>query len=233
MERLRVSGGLLFATTTAGFFPYNGATLFQESTFRSEAKRMRISGGDARGITLSVPSGDAVRPATDGLRQAVFSSLALRIPGSQFVDLFAGSGAYGLEALSRGAGAGVFVERHARTAACLTRNLEAVAKSLKRPARSLARVAISDALTWSPAPGDPAPDLVFIDPPYDQILILAPALFARVEAWTQASVDPLIVFETPGEVVLAAAGWESVKRIGGKTAHQPGVSVFRRTPAGA
>ena len=194
---------------------------------------MRISGGDARGITLSVPSGDAVRPATDGLRQAVFSSLALRIPGAQFVDLFAGSGAYGLEALSRGAQTGVFVERHARTASCLTRNLEAVAKSLKRPARTLARVAIADALTWSPFAGDPAPDLIFIDPPYDQILNLAPALFVRVAAWTQGAEDPLIIFETPGEVILTAPGWESVKRIGGKTAHQPGVSVFRRTPAGS
>lgn len=194
---------------------------------------MRISGGGARGVTLSVPSGDAVRPATDGLRQAVFSSLALRIPGAQFVDLFAGSGAYGLEALSRGALTGVFVERHAKTASSITRNLEAVAKSLKRPSRSLARVVVADALTWSPAPGDPPPEIVFIDPPYDQILILAPALFARVAAWTQASVDPLIVFETPGEVVLAAPGWETVKRIGGKSAHQPGVSVFRRAPAGA
>ena len=64
---------------------------------------MRITGGSARGIPLSLPKGDAVRPATDALRQAVFSSLAARVPGTRFLDLFAGSGAYGLEALSRGA----------------------------------------------------------------------------------------------------------------------------------
>ena len=68
---------------------------------------MRISGGAARGIQLAVPKGDAVRPATDGMRQGVFSSLAGLIPGAQFLDLFAGSGAYGLEALSRGAAGGV------------------------------------------------------------------------------------------------------------------------------
>ncbi len=56
---------------------------------------MRISGGLARGIELSVPRGDAVRPATDGMRQAVFSSLGARVAGARFVDLFAGSGAYG------------------------------------------------------------------------------------------------------------------------------------------
>src|SRR4051812_8858684 len=52
---------------------------------------MRISGGGARGIPLLVPKGDAVRPATDGLRQALFSSLAERVVGARFLDLFAGS----------------------------------------------------------------------------------------------------------------------------------------------
>jgi len=53
---------------------------------------MRITGGQARGIPLNLPKGDAVRPATDALRQAVFSSLAMRVPGATFLDLFAGSG---------------------------------------------------------------------------------------------------------------------------------------------
>ena len=56
---------------------------------------MRISGGAARGIPLAVPKGEAVRPATDGMRQAVFSSLGARVVGARFWDLFAGSGAYG------------------------------------------------------------------------------------------------------------------------------------------
>ena len=54
---------------------------------------MRISGGAARGITLVVPKGEVTRPATDGMRQSVFSSLAAVVPGARFLDLFAGSGA--------------------------------------------------------------------------------------------------------------------------------------------
>ena len=93
---------------------------------------MRISGGAARGVTLQVPKGDLTRPATDGMRQAVFSSLAARLPDARFVDLFAGSGAYGLEAFSRGAAGGVFVEQNAKAAACIRKNIAAVAKSAAR-----------------------------------------------------------------------------------------------------
>src|SRR3954454_24471036 len=93
---------------------------------------MRISGGAARGITLVTPKGDAVRPATDGMRQAVFSSLGARVAGARFLDLFAGSGAYGLEALSRGAIAGTFVEQNGKAVACLRQNIAAVCKSLNR-----------------------------------------------------------------------------------------------------
>lgn len=199
---------------------------------------MRISGGAARGVTLSVPPGDQVRPATDGLRQAVFSSLAARIPDARFVDLFAGSGGYGLEALSRGAAAGFFVEKHARTAQCLRRNLEAVAKSLGRDPNDLARISQADALDWrppepsSPAPSTGAIELVFIDPPYEIIESIASALMAHVAAWLQpqAAADPLVIFETPGEVALTPAGWTQVKRIGGTHTRQPGVSVFRLNP---
>src|SRR5471030_2715621 len=99
---------------------------------------MRISGGAARGITLVAPKGDAVRPATDGLRQAVFSSLGARVAGARFLDLFAGSGAYGLEALSRGATGGVFVESNHRAVGCLRKNLSAVCKSLGRDESDLA-----------------------------------------------------------------------------------------------
>src|SRR3954466_4166381 len=99
---------------------------------------MRISGGIAKGITLAVPRGDRVRPATDGLRQAVFSSLGDRVVAARFLDLFAGSGAYGLEALSRGAAGGSFVELNARAAACVRQNIAAVCKSMGRDENDLA-----------------------------------------------------------------------------------------------
>jgi 16S rRNA (guanine966-N2)-methyltransferase len=188
---------------------------------------MRISGGQARGIPLAVPKGDAVRPATDGMRQAAFSSLAGVVPGARFLDLFAGSGAYGLEALSRGAAGGVFVEKNAKAAACLRQNLAAVGKSLGLES-SVADIFQADALTG--AWGEALPDLVFIDPPYEIIPAVAPQLFDRLGEWLAAKPDAIVVFEMPGELELAPPGWTLLKRLG-KGVRQPTVNFFRATRA--
>ncbi|MFZ5494348.1 MAG: RsmD family RNA methyltransferase [Verrucomicrobiota bacterium] len=187
---------------------------------------MRITGGKARGIPLALPRGDAVRPATDALRQAVFSSLAARVEGVRFLDLFAGSGAYGLEALSRGAAGGIFVEKDARTAGFIRQNIAAVCKSLGCPAGGL-QVITADATTVAP-PGDP-PDLVFVDPPYEIIPEIAPQVFARLRGLLATKDDPLVVFEMPGECELTPAGWVCAKRLG-KGARQPTVAIFRKAP---
>lgn len=192
---------------------------------------MRISGGAARGIPLVVPKGDAVRPATDGMRQAVFSSLAARVPGARFLDLFAGSGSYGLEALSRGAGEGVFVEKNSKAVACLRQNLAAVCKSVGCGASDF-EIRQADALTMpldGTGPGG-APDLVFIDPPYEIISEVASGLFARLALALAAKPDALVIFEMPGELALAPEGWTLVKRLG-KGARQPTVAFFRSNRA--
>ncbi len=186
---------------------------------------MRISGGAARGITLMVPKGDAVRPATDGMRQAVFSSLGARVAGAVFLDLFAGSGAYGLEALSRGAAGGTFVEKNAKAAACVRQNLAAVCKSLGRPPTGV-QVLQVDALAVPTSGG--VPDLVFIDPPYEIITEVVPPLFAKLTELAAAQPDLLVVFEMPGELEIAPEGWTCLKRLG-KGARQPTVSFFRRS----
>jgi 16S rRNA (guanine966-N2)-methyltransferase len=189
---------------------------------------VRISGGQARGIPLVVPKGDAVRPATDGMRQAAFSSLGAYVVGARFLDLFAGSGAYGLEALSRGAAGGVFVEKNAKAAACVRQNLAAVCKSLGRDLAGL-EVHQADALTAALDSGG-VPDLVFIDPPYELIMDVAPALFARLAGLLAPKPDALVVFELPGEIELVPAGWTLLKRLG-KGARQPTVAFFRASPA--
>ena len=183
---------------------------------------MRITGGQARGIPLMLPRGDAVRPATDALRQAVFSSLAVLVPGARFLDLFAGSGAYGLEAFSRGAIGGVFVERNARTAACIRQNITAICKSLGGDAGEL-QVITADATS---VPWGAAPDLVFIDPPYEIIPQVAPKIFARLTELLADKADPIIVFEMPGGMELFPAGWTCLKRLG-KGARQPTACVFK------
>ena len=188
---------------------------------------MRISGGMARGIPLKAPPGEAVRPATDGMRQSLFSSLGARVSRARFLDLFAGSGAYGLEAISRGAAGGVFVERSAKAAACLRRNLEAVAHCLAHDPADLARISVVDALSAESVCGT-APDLVFIDPPYAQIEALAGPLFVMLGRLLAVSSDPLVMFEMPGECSLAPDGWTCAKRLG-RGARQPSVAIFRRT----
>ncbi len=188
---------------------------------------VRISGGIARGIELAVPKGDAVRPATDGMRQAVFSSLGQRVVGARFVDLFAGSGAYGLEAFSRGASGGTFVERSAKAAGCLRRNIAAVCRSVGKGGEELV-AAEADALSL-PAGTGALPDLVFVDPPYEAIGEVGPALFGRLSAALPPDWGGLVVFEMPGEASLEPEGWTCIKRLG-RGARQPSVAFFARQP---
>jgi 16S rRNA (guanine966-N2)-methyltransferase len=187
---------------------------------------MRMSGGRARGISLVTPKGDLTRPATDGMRQAVFSSLGPRVVGAQFLDLFAGSGAYGLEALSRGAAGGTFVEFNAKAVACIRQNILAVCKSMGVPA-TLLEVLPADA-RQVPLGKTLTPDLVFIDPPYEVIPEIAPGLFARLLEKLVTKPDALVVFELPGELALQPEGWTMLKRLG-KGARQPTAAFFMRT----
>lgn len=190
---------------------------------------VRITGGDARGIVLQVPKGDLVRPATDGMRQAVFSSLGARVAEAWFLDLFAGSGAYGLEALSRGAAGGYFVEKNIRPVDCIRKNITAVCKSLRRSEEEIS-VRQCDVLDWSLPPNGRVPGIVFVDPPYDAIERVASPLFERLTQILAPQEEPVIVFEMPGEIDLVPAGWKSVRRLG-KGARQPTVAFFRRAAA--
>jgi 16S rRNA (guanine966-N2)-methyltransferase len=186
---------------------------------------MRISGGGARGIPLTVPKGEVVRPATEGLRQAVFSSLGARVVGARFLDLFAGSGAYGLEAFSRGAAGGTFVERNPKAAACLRRNLSGVCRSLGRAELDLS--VIEGEVLPALARLASQPDLIFVDPPYELIDEVAPPVFARLAEHLDAAADALLVFELPGQKELAGPGWGCIKRIG-RGARQPTAAFYRR-----
>ena len=123
---------------------------------------MRITGGRLGRRPIDAPPGDATRPTTDRVREALFSALASRVDldGARVLDLFAGSGALGLEALSRGASAVTFVERHAATLAVAHRNAAALG------VESAGRFVRADALAWLGRPASTPFDVVFADPPY-------------------------------------------------------------------
>lgn len=187
---------------------------------------MRITGGRARGIPLRLPKGDRVRPAMDRMRQAVFSSLGPAVEGAAFVDLFAGSGSYGLEAISRGAAGGAFVEQDREALACLKQNLAAVCKSAGRePGRF--RVIGADAFNWRPADAGRA-TLVFVDPPYRVIEANTGRLFAVFDALLSREPGARVVFEMPAELELAPKGWALLKRLGGSGAGSAVACVYER-----
>lgn len=160
------------------------------------------------------------------MRQAVFSSIGKLVAGAWFLDLFAGSGAYGLEALSRGAEGGRFVEKHGRTASLLKQNIEGVCRSLGRTKAGIG-VTVADATTFGWPAGERLPDLIFVDPPYPIIAEIAPKVFAKLSELLPAETDAVVLFELPGGTDIAPEGWECVRRIG-KGARQPTVAVFRR-----
>ncbi len=129
---------------------------------------MRVVAGELRGRKLVAPAGDATRPTADRVREALFSILG-DISGLRVLDLYAGSGALGIEALSRGAAAAVFVDSSQAAVTAIRRNLSEL--GLQAPVQR------RDVLAYlaTAAGGDPY-DLVFADPPYDSAVRLAPEL---------------------------------------------------------
>ena len=121
---------------------------------------MRIVAGRWRGRTIKAPAGDAVRPTADRVREAWMSIVARDLPGARVLDLFAGSGALGIEALSRGAARADFVEKAPVSLAALRANLEALG------AGDSAVVHRADAVRFVAALAPAAFDLAFVDPPY-------------------------------------------------------------------
>ena len=138
---------------------------------------MRITGGQWCGRTLKVPSGDKVRPTQDRVRTALFSMLATHFPGVAVLDLFAGAGTFGLDALSRGATRVTWIESDRQVAATLKVNLAACTQGSDCPQ---AEICCSDALKWIQTVGIGRNyGIVFCDPPYRTI---TPELFSGIAA---------------------------------------------------
>jgi 16S rRNA (guanine966-N2)-methyltransferase len=140
----------------------------------------RVVAGAARGRRLAVPPGQGTRPTSDRAREALFSSLASLVgawAGRRILDLYAGSGAVGLEALSRGAAHALLVEADARAARTITANVE----TLGLPG-AVVRQGRVERLVADGVPGPPY-DVVFADPPYDLPDDELRAVLADLRAW--------------------------------------------------
>jgi 16S rRNA (guanine966-N2)-methyltransferase len=122
---------------------------------------MRVIAGSAKGIQLQAVPGSGTRPISDRVKEAVFNILADEIVGSRVLDLFAGTGSVGIEALSRGADLAVFVEKHSKAIATIHANL----KHTTLEAR--ARVVRTDVFRFLAGPPQPF-DIVYIAPPQYQ-----------------------------------------------------------------
>lgn len=168
---------------------------------------MRVIAGSARGQRLEAPPGRTVRPTADRVREALFSSLAPHVPDACVLDLFAGSGALAIEALSRGAACATLVERDRRVAAVAQRNLARTGLADR------AQLLRADATDFVLAPRGGPFSIVLLDPPYEHPLQGLYALLAtlwEVGALTSAATvvversrrDPDLGAPPPGFLTL-------------------------------
>ena len=166
---------------------------------------LRIIGGRHRGRRLQFPAGVEIRPTPDRVRETLFNWLQPRIDGARVLDLFAGSGALGMEALSRGAAHVTFVEQDRRAASAI----EKLAHEWHESALS---VQCAEALGWlaRTAP-ESSFQIVFVDPPYD--LDLQAPVLETLAARALLAPDARIYVEHRGRDALPGlpAGWRSVR----------------------
>lgn len=170
---------------------------------------MRVSGGSFGGRTLKAPSSQNIRPTSDKLRQAMFNILthAYGDPasGARVLDLFAGTGALGIEALSRGAAFTLFVEESAEARALIRTNIETLSLT------GITKIFRRDAAKLGPRGAFEPFSLVFCDPPYDKGLAEKALASARSGDWLAAGA--LIVVEEAVSAKFAAPeGFEVLER---------------------
>ena len=156
---------------------------------------MRVIAGSARRLLLKTPLGDNTRPTTDRIKETLFNMIQNEVPGSVFLDLFAGSGAIGIEALSRGADYAVFVENDKNALTCIEENLKHTGLNDK------AGIYKQDVFV-----------IVFMDPPYDKELERRVLEYLTMSKLIHE--DTLIIFEASLDTdisYLEDLGYELIK----------------------
>jgi 16S rRNA (guanine966-N2)-methyltransferase len=183
------------------------------------AGQVRIIGGSLRGSKLPVPDVPGLRPSSDRVRETLFNWLQFELAGARVLDAFAGTGALGFEAASRGAREVRLLERDPALA-------EALRTNARRLHADAVRVEAADALAWLARPADAAFDVAFLDPPFGAGLLEAAAYalapWLAPEAW--------IYVEAAADASPALpAEWREHRR--GRT-REVGFALYRRAAAG-
>ena len=122
----------------------------------------RVVAGKCKGTVLEAPKGEATRPTTDKVKEAIFSSIQMRVPDSTFLDIFSGTGQMAIEALSRGAEKAVLIDQAGKSQQVISRNLQKT--RLTEQARPM-KMAFAEALKLLGKKGESF-DIIFMDPPY-------------------------------------------------------------------
>lgn len=193
---------------------------------------MRITGGLACGIQIKAVDSNT-RPATDQLREAVFSSLGNATVNASFIDVFAGTGSYGLEAISRGARAGSFIDKNQASLRVVNANLLTVLKSVASATGEdiakhnfqtirmdlLKTVRLQD-------PGEPV-TLIFVDPPYPAFEESIPAIESFIQ---HLSPDGRLIVEHPADHIIQLSQKVTlISRLGKRKGQKsPAASIFKR-----
>jgi len=186
---------------------------------------MRIIAGKFRSRQLKSLKGLRLRPTSDRLRETLFDILGERVVGCRFIDAFAGTGAVGIEAISRGASEVIFIEKHAGAAALIRKNLESL------EIRSGARVLPIDVLhglellSKQDSAFREVPDILFLDPPYDHSPDYDRVLSYLVP-FTFLSAESLIVAEHRSKLVLPEAV-EHLQRVRVRKQGDASLSFYR------
>jgi 16S rRNA (guanine966-N2)-methyltransferase len=180
---------------------------------------VRIIGGEWRGRKLRFPPIPAIRPTPDRVRETLFNWLQAQVPAGRCLDLFAGSGALGLEALSRGAREVVFVDRE-----------PAVARHLQETLRILGcdrgRVRRCDALEYLAGPVEPF-DVAFLDPPFGEPLLEAACRRLEAGGWLRPGGFAYLEAPASAGAPVIPAGWTLLRS---KRAGEVGYHLARRDP---
>ena len=165
---------------------------------------LRIVGGGWRGRRVHFPDSPGLRPTPDRVRETLFNWLQFSLAGARCLDLFAGSGALGLEALSRAAREVVFVDEAAAVAESLREELERLGGA------ALGRVLQTTAARYLGTPGEPF-DVIFLDPPFGQDALAQPIALIEAGGWIKPGGWVYLERERQAGAPLLPAGWDLVK----------------------